>query len=159
MRLFAYPAFLPRLCGLGALLFVEDCKRKLAGVEDLSKHLVKSTEDRPGRQLRVDYNVEASWEDAPDILLDITRAYQSLQIHSYLSHTAVLARGLIGTCVGPNPLQPSQSVQRPYTAFGSTITCLCNSSTGSCDYGRLMKHSWHWGFMPFGARAIDYLLY
>ena len=43
-----------------------------------------------------------------DVLSNITRAYQSLQIHSYLSHTAVLARGLIGTCVGPNPLQPSQ---------------------------------------------------
>ena len=43
-----------------------------------------------------------------DVLSDITRAYQSVQIHSYLSHTAVLARGLIGTCVGPNPLQSSQ---------------------------------------------------
>ena len=43
-----------------------------------------------------------------DVLSDITRAYQTLQIHSYLSHTAVLARGLIGTCVGPNPLQSSQ---------------------------------------------------
>ena len=41
-------------------------KRKLAGVEDLSKHPVKSTEDRPVRQLRVDYSVEAFWENAPD---------------------------------------------------------------------------------------------
>ena len=42
------------------------CKRKLAGVEDLSKHPAKSTEDRPVRQLRVDYSVKAFWENAPD---------------------------------------------------------------------------------------------